>query len=104
MAARCIDTAVNVQAYKENRDLLYNSLTAFGYDCVRPDGAFYLFVRVPGGDATAFFEAAKAHEVLVVPCDNFGIKGYVRIAYCVAKSTVEGSLPAFEKIIKEFKK
>lgn len=104
VAARCIDTAVNVQAYKENRDLLYNSLTAFGYDCVRPDGAFYLFVRVPGGDATAFFEAAKAHEVLVVPCDNFGIKGYVRIAYCVAKSTVEGSLPAFEKIIKEFKK
>ena len=104
VAARCIDTAVNVRAYKENRDLLYNSLTAFGYDCVRPDGAFYLFVRVPGGDATAFFEAAKAHEVLVVPCDNFGIKGYVRIAYCVAKSTVEGSLPAFEKIIKEFKK
>ena len=101
VAARCIDTAVNLEAYRENRNILYNALTSFGYECVRPDGAFYLLVKSPFGDARTFFERAKAHEVLVVPCDDFGIKGYVRVAYCVAKSTVENSLPAFEKIIKE---
>jgi aspartate aminotransferase len=103
VAARCIDAAVNVNAYKENRDLLYNNLTSFGYECVRPDGAFYLFVKAPGGNAYEFFERAKAHELLVVPCDNFGIEGFVRIAYCVAKSTVENSLPAFKKVIEEYK-
>ena len=103
VAAECIDAAVNVAAYKENRDLLYNSLTALGYECVRPDGAFYLFVKSPSGDAYELYERAKAHELLVVPCDNFGIEGFVRIAYCVAKSTVENSLPAFEKVIKEYK-
>lgn len=103
VAARCIDAAVNVEAYKANRDLLYNSLTALGYECVRPDGAFYLFVKSPSGDAYELYERAMAHELLVVPCDNFGIKGYVRIAYCVAKSTVENSLPAFEEVIKEYK-
>ena len=103
VAARCIDAAVNVEAYKANRDLLYNSLTALGYECVRPDGAFYLFVKSPSGDAYELYERAMAHELLVVPCDNFGIEGYVRIAYCVAKSTVENSLPAFEEVIKEYK-
>ena len=104
VAASCIDAAVNVTAYKENRDLLYDNLTAFGYECVRPDGAFYLFVKSPSGDAYELYERAKAHELLVVPCDAFGIEGYVRIAYCVAKSTVENSLPAFKKVINEYRK
>ena len=100
--ARCADAKVNVDAYKQNRDLLYDNLTAYGYDCVKPDGAFYLFVKAPEGDAYAFFEKAKAHEILVVPCDDFGLKGYVRIAYCTSKQTVLGALPAFEALAKEY--
>ncbi len=97
----CLDAKVNIEAYRENRDLLYNNLTAYGYDCVKPDGAFYLFVKAPAGDAYAFYERAKAHEILVVPCDDFGVTGYVRIAYCVDKKRVENSLPAFAALAKE---
>lgn len=99
--ARCMDAKVNVDAYKVNRDLLYDNLTAYGYDCVKPQGAFYLFVKAPDGDAYCFYEMAKKHEILVVPCDDFGVKGYVRIAYCVDRARVERSLPAFEALAKE---
>ncbi|MBE6672595.1 MAG: pyridoxal phosphate-dependent aminotransferase [Ruminococcaceae bacterium] len=100
--ARCHDAKVNVDAYKQNRDLLYDNLTAYGYECVKPDGAFYLFVKSPvAGDAYAFYEKAKEKEILVVPCDDFGVKGYVRIAYCVDKARVENSLPAFKKLAEE---
>ena len=101
--ARCINAKVNVEAYKENRDILYDNLTAYGYECVKPDGAFYLFVKALEDDAYKFFERAKAHEILVVPCDDFGVKGYVRIAYCTDKSKVLGALPAFEALAKEYK-
>ncbi len=101
--ARCIDAKVDIEIYRENRDLLYNNLTAYGYECVKPDGAFYLFVKSPTGDAFSFYEAAKKHEILVVPCDDFGIEGYVRIAYCVDKARVLGALPAFEALAKELK-
>jgi len=100
--ARCIDAKVNVEAYKENRDLLYDNLTAYGYECVKPDGAFYLFVKALEDDAYAFFEKAKKHEILVVPCDDFGVKGYVRIAYCTDRERVVGALPAFEALAKEY--
>ncbi len=103
VVARCINANVNVEAYRENRDLLYQNLTAYGFDCVKPDGAFYLFLKVPGGDAYSFYERAKAHEILVVPCDDFGISGYVRIAYCTAKATVLGALPAFKALSEEYK-
>ena len=85
-------------------DILYNNLTSFGYDCVSPDGAFYLFVKSPSGDATELYERAKKHEVLVVPCDDFGVKGYVRIAYCVDKARIVNSLPSFKAVIDEYKK
>ena len=101
--ARCIDAKVNVEAYKENRDILYNNLTAYGYECVKPDGAFYLFVKALEEDAYKFFERAKAHELLVVPCDDFGVSGYVRVAYCTDKAKVVGALPAFEALAKEYK-
>ena len=101
--ARCIDAKVNVEAYKENRDILYDNLTAYGYECVKPDGAFYLFVKALEEDAYKFFERAKAHEILVVPCDDFGVSGYVRIAYCTDKAKVIGALPAFEALAKEYK-
>ena len=100
--ARCLDAKVNVEAYKANRDLLYNGLTACGFDCVKPDGAFYLFVKSPSGDAFDFYEKAKAHELLVVPCDDFGVTGYVRIAYCVDRARVERALPAFCELAKEY--
>ena len=102
--AHCIDAKVNVEAYKENRDLLYDNLTAYGYECVKPDGAFYLFVKALEEDAYKFFERAKAHEILVVPCDDFGVKGYVRIAYCTDKQKVIGALPAFKALAEEYGK
>lgn len=99
----CINATVNLDTYKQNRDLLYNALTKFGYECVKPEGAFYLFVKALEEDAYKFFEKAKKHELLVVPCDDFGVSGYVRIAYCVSKERIEKSLPAFEALFKEYK-
>ncbi len=100
--ARTINAKVDVNIYKENRDILYNGLTEMGYECVKPDGAFYLFVKSPEEDAYAFFEKAKKKEILVVPCDDFGVKGYVRIAYCVNKDMIVRSLPSFRALIKEY--
>ncbi len=100
----CLNAKVNIEAYKENRDLLYNNLTEYGYECVKPDGAFYLFVKALEPDAYKFYEAAKKHEILVVPCDDFGVSGYVRIAYCTSKETVLGALPAFKALALEYKK
>lgn len=100
---RAVAATVDVNVYKENRDLLYNSLTSYGYECVKPDGAFYLFVKALEPDAYRFFERAKAREILVVPCDDFGVSGYVRIAYCVDKSRIERSLPAFKALAEEYK-
>lgn len=102
--ANCIDAKVNVEAYKENRDILYDNLTSYGYECVRPDGAFYLFVKALEEDAYKFFERAKAHELLVVPCDDFGVSGYVRVAYCTDKSKVVNALPAFKALAEEYTK
>ena len=99
---KCISATSDVNAYKENRDILYNGLTEFGYDCVRPDGAFYLFVKALEEDANAFCEKAKKYELLLVPGDDFGCPGYVRISYCVKKSQIVNSLPAFKKLIEEY--
>ena len=99
---KCVASKVDVEIYKKNRDILYENLTSYGYECVKPDGAFYLFVKSPEADAYRFFERAKAHEILVVPCDNFGTPGYVRIAYCTARETVVGALPAFKALAKEY--
>lgn len=98
-----LDAKVNLEAYKTNRDLIYNGLTEIGYECVKPDGAFYLFVKALEDDAFKFFEKAKKHELLVVPCDDFGVKGYVRIAYCVSKERIINSIPEFKKLFDEYK-
>lgn len=100
--ARCARAKADIGVYKENRDILYNALVEYGYKCVRPDGAFYLFVRSLEPDAIRFCERAKKHDVLIVPCDDFGISGYVRIAYCVDKSKVMSALPAFKKLKEEY--
>ena len=100
---KCIDAKVDVNIYKENRDILYGALTEYGYECVSPDGAFYLFVKALEPDAMKFFEKAKSKEILVVPCDDFGTPGYVRIAYCVSKERIVNALPAFKALAEEYK-
>ena len=95
---RCIDEKVNVEAYDRNRNLLYNGLTGFGFECIRPEGAFYLFVKSPEADDRAFSDVCKKHRLLVVPGTSFACPGYVRISYCVSYDQIERSLPAFEAV------
>lgn len=99
----CIGLTSDISVYKKNRDMLYDSLSEYGYDCVSPDGAFYLFVKSPEPDANAFCEKAKKYDLLLVPSDSFGFEGYVRISYCVSTSQIERSLPYFKKLIEEYK-
>ena len=101
---KTIGAKVDVNIYKENRDILLGALTEYGYECVQPDGAFYLFVKALEDDAYKFFEKAKSKEILVVPCDDFGVSGYVRIAYCVDKQRIVNALPAFKALAEEYKK
>lgn len=100
---RCIDDTADISIYKKNRDLLYNSLTEMGYECVYPDGAFYLFVKAMCEDAHEFCEKAKEYELLLVPADSFGTPGYVRVSYCVQTKQIEDALPAFEKLAESYK-
>ena len=100
---KCVDALPDVDAYRKNRDLLFDSLTAIGYECVRPDGAFYMMVRSLEDDANAFSERAKDFGLLLVPSDDFGVKGWVRIAYCVDYDMIKRSLPAFEKLFMRYK-
>ena len=88
----------NLQIYDRNRRLLYEALTSYGFCVIRPEGAFYLFVRSPESDAVAFCERAKKHEILLVPGNDFGCPGYVRVAYCVTTEQIERSLPAFRAL------
>jgi aspartate aminotransferase len=99
---RCVSAQTDIGAYDANRRLLYDSLTSFGFDCVLPQGAFYMWVKVPDGDDKAFVAAAKKHNILFVPGTSFACPGYVRIAYCVGKSTIEHSLPGFSKLAEEY--
>lgn len=94
----------DISVYKNNRDVLYNALTEYGYTAIKPDGAFYLFVKSLEEDATAFAERAKEYELLLVPADSFGVKGYVRIAYCVSPQTVKNSLKAFKMLAQSYNK
>ena len=93
----------DMNEYKKNRDLIYDGLTKIGYECVKPEGAFYLFVKALEDDAYKFMERAKEYNIIVVPSDNFGIEGYVRLAYCVSKDTISNSLPAFKKLFDSYK-
>ena len=100
----CAGERPDLAAYEENRNLLYNSLREMGYQCAKPDGAFYLFVKAPNGDANAFSEKAKlGHNLLVVPADGFGCPGYFRLSYCVSNDMIRRSLPAFKAMIESYK-
>ena len=99
VAEKCCDLPSDVAAYAENRDLLYGALSEMGYTCVPPQGAFYLWVKALDPDAKAFsLRARDNHELLIVPSDDFGIPGWVRISYCVSRDTIERSLPAFQEL------
>ena len=99
--ARCVSLRPDLEAYDENRRLLSDALRSYGYEMAKPDGAFYLFVKAPGGSSAAFSEKAKLHDLLLVPGDDFGCPEYFRICYCVSKDLIERSLPIFEKLIRE---
>ena len=100
----CAEERPDLVAYDENRNLLYNSLTEMGYECAKPDGAFYLFVKAPNVDAVAFAEKAKLeHNLLVVPADGFGCPGFFRLSYCVSNDMIRRSLPAFKAMIESYK-
>ena len=102
VVARCIGQTGDISVYKKNRDILLAGLTECGYSCAKPDGAFYLFVKALEEDANAFCEKAKKYELLLVPGDDFGCKGYVRISYCVSTEQIENALPAFKKLAEEY--
>lgn len=99
---RCLDLEVDVEPYNRNRELLYGSLQEYGYECIKPQGAFYLFVKSPVEDEKVFCDAAKKRNILIVPGSSFACPGYVRIAYCVSYETIQNSLPGFRDIAKEF--
>ena len=98
--ARCAHLRPDLQAYDRNRRTLYEALTAMGYEMAKPDGAFYMFIKAPGGDAVAFSEKAKKKDLLLVPGDGFGCPGYFRICYCVSHEMILKSLPIFQELMK----
>lgn len=99
--ARCAHLRPDLQAYDRNRRALYEGLKEMGYEMAKPDGAFYLFVKAPGGDANAFSQRAKGRDLLLVPGDGFGCPGYFRICYCVSYDMIQRSLPVFKALIGE---
>ena len=103
MIPYCLGHTTDISVYEANRNILYDELTSFGYNVVKPDGAFYIFVKALEDDAVAFSKKAKEYELLLVPSDSFGIKGYVRISYCVTNKQVKDSLPSFKKLIESYK-
>lgn len=98
VAGRCLDEQTDIEAYDKNRTLIYNSLVAMGFECVKPQGAFYLFVKSPVEDEKEFVAEAKKQNIILTPATTFGCPGYVRIAYCVSYDMIERSLPAFKRV------
>lgn len=103
IVAKCVEDTADISVYAKNKELFYHALIDMGYECVEPGGAFYLFPKALGGDATAFCERAKKYDLLLVPSDSFGCPGHVRISYCVDPKRIERALPLFKKLIDEYK-
>ena len=102
VVAKCIREKTDLTYYNRNRETLYEGLRQCGFSCIKPQGAFYLFVKSPIEDEKAFCEAAKRYNILLVPGSSFGCPGYVRIAYCVSYETIVNAMPAFRKLAEEF--
>ncbi|MBQ8922971.1 MAG: pyridoxal phosphate-dependent aminotransferase [Oscillospiraceae bacterium] len=103
VVAENVGKTSDLSIYRKNRDLLYNALTEYGYRCIYPDGAFYLWVQALEPDANAFCQKARDYELLLVPSDSFGCEGFIRIAYCVTTEMIERSLPAFKKLAESYR-
>ncbi len=103
VVAKCLNAKVDIDTYNRNRELLYNGLSSYGYQCIKPEGAFYLFVKTPIENDVEFCNLAKKKNILIVTGTAFGCPGYVRIAYCVAYKTIEKALPGFKALIEEVK-
>lgn len=103
VVTRCIGATGDISLYKKNRDILYKGLTDIGYECFKPDGAFYMFVKALEPDADAFCEKAKEEDLLIVSATGFGCPGYVRISYCVDEDMIRRSFAAFERLYKKYK-
>ncbi len=102
LIARQAGATADLSVYARNRDLLYGGLTSLGFTCVYPDGAFYLFMKTCEADTSAFCAKARKHELLLVPADDFGCPGYVRIAYCVSSDMISRSMKAFAELAAEY--
>ena len=102
VVAKCVDAKTDLAAYDKNRQALYNGLKECGFECIKPQGAFYLFVKSPVEDEKAFCEAGKKYNILMVPGSSFACPGYVRLAYCVSYETIVNSLPEFNKLAAEY--
>lgn len=100
--AKCINEKTDISYYDRNRETLYNGLKDLGFECIKPQGAFYLFVKSPVENEKEFVEAAKKYNILIVPGSSFGCPGYVRLAYCVAYETIVNSLPKFKELAAEY--
>lgn len=103
VVADCVDEPSDVGAYARNRELLTSALSDYGYTYVEPDGAFYLWVKALEPDAGAFCERARAHELLAVPSDSFGVPGWFRLGYCIDREVIERSLPAWKLLAEEYR-
>ena len=99
---RCLGQTSDVSQYQQTRDRLCSGLRELGYSYIEPQGAFYLFLKALEPDALAFSERAKQHELLLVPSDDFGCTGYVRVAYCVSEDMVKRSMPAFKALMEDY--
>ena len=102
VVAKCVDAKTDLAAYDKNRQALYNGLKECGFECIKPQGAFYLFMKSPVADEKAFCEAGKKYNILMVPGSSFACPGYVRLAYCVSYETIVNSLPEFKKLAAEY--
>lgn len=102
MVVKCLREQTDISYYDRNRETLYNGLTECGFTCIKPEGAFYLFVKSPIENEKEFCEAAKKYNILIVPGSSFGCPGYVRMAYCVAYETIVNALPKFKELAKEY--
>lgn len=102
VVAKCLNEKTDISYYDRNREALYRGLKDCGFECIKPEGAFYLFVKSPVADEKQFCAAAKKYNILIVPGSSFACPGYVRLAYCVSYETIVNSLPKFQELAKEY--
>lgn len=102
VVAKCLNEKTDISYYDRNRETLYDGLRDCGFECIKPEGAFYLFVKSPVEDEKAFCEAGKKYNILMVPGSSFACPGYVRLAYCVSYETIVNALPKFKELAKEY--